>query len=199
MSRHFLVDTDLTAAEQGQVLDLALRLKHEPYALQPLAGPGAARKTVAVVFDKTSTRTRVSFAAGIADLGGNPLIIGGGEAQLGHKESIADTARVFERMVAAVVWRTFAQSGLEEMAAHCAVPVVNALSDDYHPCQALADLLTIREHIGYLAGVRLGYLGDGSNNMANSYLLAGATAGMHVRIGAPESHQPRAEDRKSVV
>ncbi|MCW1248849.1 ornithine carbamoyltransferase [Acaricomes phytoseiuli] len=192
MSRHFLVDTDLSPAEQAQVLDLALQLKREPASLQPLAGPGASRKTVAVIFDKTSTRTRVSFAAGIAELGGNPLIIAGNEAQIGHKESVADTARVLERMVAAIVWRTFAQSGLQEMAEHSAVPVVNALSDDYHPCQLLADLLTIREHRGDLAGLTLAYLGDGANNMANSYLLAGATAGMHIRIGAPAGYQPDA-------
>ncbi len=186
MTRHFLRDDDLSPAEQAEVLDLALALKADRFSAKPLAGP----QTVAVVFDKTSTRTRVSFATGIADLGGVPLIIGGGESQLGAKESIADTARVLERMVAAVVWRTFAQSGLEEMAEGTTVPVVNALSDDFHPCQLLADLLTIREHKGELAGLALAYVGDGANNMAHSYLLAGATAGLHVRIGAPEGYLP---------
>ncbi|MBG6217513.1 ornithine carbamoyltransferase [Arthrobacter sp. CAN_A6] len=190
MTRHFLVDTDLTPAEQAEVLDLALELKANPYAEAVYAGEGAGRRTVALIFDKTSTRTRVSFAAGIADLGGVPLVIGAGESQLGHKESITDTARVLERMVASIVWRTYAQAGLEEMAAASRVPVVNALSDDYHPCQLLADLLTIREHKGPLAGLTLAYLGDAANNMANSYLLAGVTAGMHVRIAGPQGFLP---------
>lgn len=188
-TRHFLRDDDLTPAEQAEVLDLAARLKADRFAARPLEGP----QTVAVVFDKTSTRTRVSFAVGITDLGGVPLIISSQESQLGGKESIADTARVLERMVAAIVWRTFAQSGLEEMAAGTVVPVVNALSDDFHPCQLLADLQTIREHKGDLAGLGVAFLGDGASNMAHSYLLAGATAGMHVRIGAPEASAPRAD------
>lgn len=188
MTRHFLVDTDLTAAEQAEVLTLAAALKADRFARRPYAGP----QTVAVIFDKTSTRTRVSFAAGIADLGGAALIMGAGDSQLGHKESIADTARVLERMVATIVWRTFAQSGLQEMAAHSRVPVINALSDEFHPCQLLADLLTIQEHKGTLAGLTMSYLGDGANNMAASYLLAGATAGMHVRIGTPAAYQPSA-------
>ncbi|GAA4285040.1 ornithine carbamoyltransferase [Brevibacterium daeguense] len=191
MTRHFLKDTDLSPAELTEVLDLADELKRDPFSRRPLAGP----QTVAVLFDKTSTRTRVSFASGIAALGGSPLIINPGESQLGHKESIADTARVFERMVSAIVWRTFAQSGLEEMAAHASVPVINSLSDDFHPCQLLADLQTIREHrhTGHgngLAGLTLSYFGDGANNMANSYVLAGVNAGMHVRIAAPASHHP---------
>lgn len=186
MTRHFLRDDDLSPAEQNAVLDLALRLKGDRFAAKPLAGP----QTVAVIFDKTSTRTRVSFATGIADLGGSPLIINAIESQLGGKESIADTARVLERQVAAIVWRTFAQNGLEEMAAGTRVPVVNALSDDFHPCQLLADLLTIREHKGELAGLTVAYIGDGSNNMAHSFLLAGATSGMHVRIGTPDAFPP---------
>ena len=190
MTRHFLVDTDLTQAEQTEVLDLADALKQNRYKYQPYAGAAAGRKTVAVIFDKTSTRTRVSFAAGIADLGGVPLIIGAGDSQLGHKESVADTTKVLERMVSTIVWRTYAQSGLEEMAANSAVPVINALSDDYHPCQLLADLMTIREHKGKLAGLTLTYLGDCANNMANSYLLAGVTAGMHVRVAGPVGYLP---------
>jgi ornithine carbamoyltransferase len=190
MTRHFLIDTDLSPAEQAEVLDLAVALKKEPYSRSTFAGSGAGRKTVAVIFDKTSTRTRVSFATGVADLGGVPLVIGAGDSQLGHKESIADTAKVLERMVATIVWRTYAQAGLEEMAANSSVPVINALSDDYHPCQLLADLLTIREHKGALAGLTLTYLGDAANNMANSYLLAGVTAGMHVRVAGPEGYLP---------
>ncbi|WP_298255556.1 ornithine carbamoyltransferase [uncultured Arthrobacter sp.] len=193
MTRHFLVDTDLSPQEQAEVLDLAAELKSNPYSRAPFAGEGAGRKTVAVIFDKTSTRTRVSFAAGIADLGGVPLIIGAGDSQLGHKESITDTAKVLDRMVATIVWRTYAQAGLEEMAAASRVPVINALSDDYHPCQLLADLLTIREHKGTLAGLTMTYLGDSANNMANSYLLAGVTAGMHVRIAGPEGFLPAAD------
>ncbi|GAA1846826.1 ornithine carbamoyltransferase [Agromyces salentinus] len=189
MTRHFLRDDDLSPAEQAEVLDLALRLKADRFAERPLEGP----QTVAVFFDKTSTRTRISFAVGIADLGGVPLITASGDSQLGAKESIADTARVLERMVAAVVWRTFAQSGLEEMAEGTTIPVVNALSDDFHPCQLLADLLTVKERFGDLAGRSLAYVGDGANNMAHSYLLAGATAGMHVRIGSPADYSPRAD------
>jgi len=188
MTRHFLRDDDLSPSEQHAVLDIALRLKAERFAERPLDGP----QTVAVIFDKTSTRTRVSFAVGIADLGGVALVMQDGQSQLGEKESIADTARVLERMVAAIVWRTYAQSGLHEMAAHTTVPVVNALSDDFHPCQLLADLMTIRERRGELSGLTVAFLGDGASNMAQSYLLAGATAGMHVRVGAPASFSPTA-------
>ncbi|WP_130175971.1 ornithine carbamoyltransferase [Cryobacterium sp. SO1] len=186
MTRHFLRDDDISPAEQAEILDLALELKRDRFAVQPLAGP----KTVAVIFDKSSTRTRVSFAVGIADLGGSPLIISTASSQLGGKETAADTARVLERQVAAIVWRTYGQAGLEEMALHTTVPVVNALSDDFHPCQLLADLLTIREHRGDLNGQTLTFLGDGACNMAQSYLLAGATAGMHVRIASPAGYTP---------
>jgi ornithine carbamoyltransferase len=184
--RHFLVDTDLTPAEQSEVLDLAQAMKADRFLHRPLAGP----QTGIVFFDKTSTRTRVSFAAGIADLGGQPLIVNPGESQLGHKETIADTAAVLSRMVSVIVWRTYAQSGLQEMADHATVPVINALSDDYHPCQLLADLLTVREHKGCTQGLVMTYLGDAANNMANSYLLAGVTAGMQVRVAGPEGYLP---------
>ncbi|RIJ51288.1 ornithine carbamoyltransferase [Clavibacter lycopersici] len=189
MTRHFLRDDDLSPAEQAEVLDLAVQLKRERWSERPLAGP----QTVAVIFDKSSTRTRVSFAVGIADLGGVPLIISTANSQLGGKETASDTARVLERQVAAIVWRTYAQSGLEEMAAGTTVPVVNALSDDFHPCQILADLLTIREHRGDLAGQTLVFLGDGASNMSHSYLLGGVTAGMHVRIAAPAGYVPAAD------
>ena len=186
MTKHFLRDDDITQAEQTEILDLAVALKAQPYSEKPLAGP----QTVAVIFDKTSTRTRVSFAVGIADLGGVPLIMDSGSSQLGAKESVSDTARVLERMVGAIVWRTFSQAGLEEMAAGTTVPVVNALSDEFHPCQLLADLLTIREHKGSLGGLTVAFVGDGSSNMAHSYLLACAVAGMDVRIAAPAGYQP---------
>ena len=186
MTRHFLRDDDLTPAEQAEVLALAAQIKGDPYGRKPLAGP----QTVAVIFDKASTRTRVSFAVGIADLGGNPLILDTGSTQGGRGESPADTARVLGRMTSAIVWRTYSQAGLEEMAAHAGVPVINALSDDFHPCQILADWQTVIEHKGKLAGLTVAYLGDGANNMGHSYLLGGATAGMHVRIGAPKGYQP---------
>ncbi len=186
MTRHFLRDDDITPAEQHEILELATSMKADRWRERPLAGP----QTVAVIFDKSSTRTRVSFAVGIADLGGQPLIISTANSQLGGKETPSDTARVLERMVAAIVWRTYGQDGLEEMAKNTTVPVVNALSDDFHPCQLLADLLTIREHKGSLAGLTVAFLGDGGSNMAQSYLLAGATAGMHVRVACPPEFAP---------
>jgi ornithine carbamoyltransferase len=186
MTRHFLKDDDLSPKEQAEVLQLALDLKANRFSEKPFAGP----QTVAVIFDKTSTRTRVSFAVGIADLGGVPLIIDSGSSQLGKKESVADTARVLERQVAQIVWRTYAQAGLEEMAANSMVPVINSLSDDWHPCQLLADLLTIREEFGRTEGLKLAYIGDAANNMGNSYLVACALAGMSVSVAAPVGFQP---------
>ena len=185
--RHFLRDDDLSPEEQAAVLSLAAEVKADPYARRPLEGP----QTVAVLFDKASTRTRVSFSVGIADLGGVPLVLDTGTTQIGRGESVADTARVLGRMTSAIAWRTFRQADLEEMAAHAGVPVINALTDDFHPCQILADWLTVHEHKGDLAGLTVVYLGDGANNMGHSYLLGGATAGMHIRIGAPDGHQPR--------
>jgi ornithine carbamoyltransferase len=187
--RHFTKDDDLTPAEQAEVLALAADLKktrHTPDAPQPLAGP----KSVAVIFDKPSTRTRVSFSVGVAELGGYPLVIDAGSSQLGRGEPVEDTTRVLDRQVEAIVWRTFGQARLEAMAAVSRVPVVNALTDDYHPCQILADLQTVAERRSTLAGLTLTYLGDGANNMAHSYALGGATAGMHVRIGSPEAYAP---------
>jgi len=186
MVRHFLRDDDLSQAEQTAILDLADRLKADRYAARPLEGPRA----VAVVFDKPSTRTRVSFAVGIAELGGYPLVIDALGTHLGRGEPVADTTRVLERQCAAIVWRTFGQDRVDQMAAVSRVPVVNALTDQFHPCQILADLQTVREHKKVLEGLLLTYLGDGANNMAASYLLGGALAGMHVRIATPEDYQP---------
>lgn len=186
--RHFLRDDDLTPEEQARVLDLADAMKKDRYGYRPLEGP----QTVAVLFDKNSTRTRISFAVGIGELGGLPLIIDSGQSQMGRGESVEDTAKVLERQVAAIVWRTYGQDRIEEMAAASHVPVVNALTDSFHPCQILADLQTIRERKGTLAGLTLTYLGDGANNMAHSYLLGGAVAGMHVRVAAPEGYRPDA-------
>lgn len=185
--RHFLRDDDLSPAEQAEVLALAAELKKNPHSRRPLDGPGS----VAVIFDKASTRTRVSFAVGIADLGGNPLVLDTAVTQGGRGEPISDTARVLGSMVKTIVWRTYAQSGLEAMAQHAGVPVINALSDDFHPCQILADWQTVIEHKGRLAGLTVAYVGDGANNMAHSYLIGGATAGMHVRIGGPEGYLPQ--------
>jgi ornithine carbamoyltransferase len=184
--RHFLRDDDLTPAEQAEVLALAARMKQEPFASRPLAGP----KSVAVLFDKPSLRTRSSFTAGIAELGGFPMVIDTQTTHIGRGETIGDIARVLSRQTAAIVWRTFGQDRIEEMAAASKVPVVNALTDEFHPCQILADLQTIREKLGDLAGRTLTYLGDGANNMAHSYLLGGTTAGMHVRVAAPAGYQP---------
>lgn len=187
MTRHLLRDDDLSPAEQAAILDRAERMKVDRFAERPLEGP----QTVAVIFDKSSTRTRVSFAVGIADLGGVPLVISTASSQLGGKETASDTARVLERQVAAIAWRTYAQAGLEEMAAGTTVPVVNALSDDFHPCQLLADLLTIREHKGALQGLTVAFVGDGGDNMVHSYLLACATAGIHLRVAHPVAYGPR--------
>jgi ornithine carbamoyltransferase len=186
LTKHFLKDDDITPSQQAQIIDRAIKLKANRFSERPFAGP----QTVAVIFDKTSTRTRVSFAVGIAELGGVPLIIDSGVSQLGKKESVADTARVLERQVAQIVWRTYAQAGLDEMAANSSVPVINALSDSWHPCQLLADLVTIKECFGKTEGLKLAYVGDANNNMANSYLVACAMAGMDVSIAAPEGYGP---------
>jgi len=185
MTRHFLVDDDLTPAEQEAILDEADRMKKDPYSARPLAGP----QSVAVIFEKPSTRTRLSFDAGIAELGGHSIIIDARSTQLGRGETVEDTARVLSRYVSMIVIRTFGQERIEGLAAASDVPVVNALTDYAHPCQALADLQTIREKKGTLAGLTMAYLGDG-NNMAHSLLLAGALAGMHVRVASPPGFEP---------
>jgi ornithine carbamoyltransferase len=181
MIRHLLRDDDLSPSELIEVLDLADRMKADRHGFRPLAGP----RTVAVIFDKPSTRTRVSFSVGISELGGYPMVIDSQTSQLGRGESVSDTVRVLDRQVAAIVWRTYSQQGLAEMASLSSVPVLNALTDDFHPCQILADLQTIREHKGGLAGLTMAYVGDTANNMANSYLLGGSGAGMHVRLAGP--------------
>ena len=189
MVRHFLRDDDLNPAEQAEILDLAVSLKSDRFSSKVFAGP----QTVALIFDKPSTRTRVSFSVGVTELGGAPLVIDSATTQLASNEPVADTARVLDRQVSMIVWRTFAQSGLAEMAHNSKVPVVNSLSDEFHPCQLLADLMTVREKLGSLQGKVLSYIGDASNNMAHSYLLAGATAGMKIRIAGPAMYQPNAK------
>jgi ornithine carbamoyltransferase len=184
--RHFLRDDDLAPAEQAQVLELAAAMKADRYSRRPLDGP----KAVAVLFDKPSLRTRVSFTVGIAELGGLPLVIDTATTHMGRGETIGDIARVLARQVAAIAWRTAGQERIEELAASATVPVVNALTDEFHPCQILADLQTAAERLGPLPGRTLTFLGDGANNMAHSYLLGCATAGMHVRVAAPQGYQP---------
>lgn len=183
---NFLTDDDLTPAQQAEVLDLALELKADRYR------DTLARRSVAVLMDKTSTRTRFSFDAGIHELGGNAIIVDTSVSQLGKGETIQDTGAVLSRYVSAIVWRTSAHANLEAIAETATVPVVNGLCDDFHPCQILADLLTIREKKGRLAGLRAVYLGDG-NNMANSYMLGFATAGVDITVASPEQFAPRPE------
>ncbi|HEY5397096.1 MAG TPA: ornithine carbamoyltransferase [Trebonia sp.] len=186
MPRHFLRDDDLTPAEQAEILELAAAMKQARFVRRPLEGPRA----VAVLFDKPSLRTRVSFTVGIGELGGLPLVIDTQATHIGRGETIGDIARVLGRQTAAIVWRTSGQERIEELAAASAVPVINGLTDEFHPCQILADLQTAAERLGPLAGRTLAYLGDGANNMAHSYLLGGVTAGMHVRVAAPAGYQP---------
>jgi ornithine carbamoyltransferase len=184
--RHFLRDDDLSPAEQAEVLELAVELKKDPFSRRPLEGP----RGVAVIFDKNSTRTRFSFEMGIAQLGGHAVVVDGRSTQLGRDETLQDTAKVLSRYVDAIVWRTFGQDRLTDMAAGATVPVVNALSDQFHPCQVLADLQTIAERKGSLRGLRLVYLGDGANNMAHSLMLGGVTAGIEVTVAGPEGFTP---------
>ena len=187
--RHMLRDDDINHAEQKQILELGMKFRENRFYRQPFAGPQA----VAVLFDKPSTRTRSSFSIGVAELGGYPLVIDKSGSQLGRGEPVADTARVLTSMAYSIVWRTFGQDRVEEMAKYATCPVVNALTDQFHPCQVLADLLTIAQHRGgvdALPGKTIAYLGDSANNMANSYLLSGATAGMNVRIAGPFGYLP---------
>jgi ornithine carbamoyltransferase len=186
MARHFLRDDDLTPDEQAEVLQLAAELKKDPFSRRPLEGP----RGVAVIFDKNSTRTRFSFEVGIAQLGGHAVVVDGRSTQLGREETLQDTAKVLSRYVDAIVWRTFGQARLTAMASTATVPIVNALSDQFHPCQVLADLQTLVERKGSLRGLRMSYYGDGANNMAHSLMLGGVTAGIHVTVAAPEGFAP---------
>jgi ornithine carbamoyltransferase len=185
MKRDYLSVDDLTPEELADLLDESERLKADP-----LRSSGALTgRSVALIFEKASTRTRVSFETGVAQLGGHPLALSVSDLQLGRGETIEDTGRVLSRYVAAIVLRTFEQERLEVLAGASSVPVVNSLSDFEHPCQALADLLTIKERVNHLRGLVLTYVGDG-NNVAHSLLLAGAKAGMHVRVATPPGFEP---------
>lgn len=183
---NFLRDDDLTPQQQGEVLALAAELKRAPFSKRPLEGP----RGVGVIFEKNSTRTRFSFEMGIAQLGGHAVVVDGQSTQLGREETLQDTGRVLSRYVDAVVWRTFGQKRLEQMATGATVPIVNALSNEFHPCQVLADLQTLVEQKGNLKGLELAYFGDGANNMAHSLLLGGVTAGINVTIAAPKEFAP---------
>lgn len=183
--RHYLSVDDLTADDLAQVLDLAAQVKADPASrADALAG-----RSIALIFEKPSTRTRVSFEVGVAQLGAQPVVVSASELQLGRGETIQDTGRVLSRYVDGIVLRTFEQERLELLSTTATVPIVNALSDFEHPCQALADLLTIREHLGELSGRVLAYFGDG-NNVAHSLLLAGTKAGMAVRVATPPGFEP---------
>src|SRR5436853_2847938 len=183
--RDYLSVDDLGPAELLHLLDVADALKAD----RTLQHGALAGMTVALLFEKASTRTRVSFEVGIGELGGRPLTLSGADLQLGRGETIEDTGRVLSRYVDAIVLRTFEQERLEALADAASVPVVNALSDFEHPCQALADLLTIDEHLGGVAGRVLTYVGEG-NNVAHSLLLAGAKAAMTVRVATPVGFEP---------
>ncbi len=182
MPRHFLTGAELTAAELDALLDRAQELKAAPLSSQALAG-----RSVALVFQKPSTRTRLSFEVGVHELGGHPVVLRADELQLSRGEALRDTAYVLSRHVAAVGVRTGPDAMLEELAQYSSVPVVNMLTTLHHPCQALTDLLTLREAYGTLAGVRVAYVGDG-NNVARSLALLGTLAGMHVAIASPPGY-----------
>ena len=186
MTRHFLRDDDLSVEEQLEVLELAAKMKVDRHGYLPLSGP----QTVALMFDKPSTRTRVSLSVGVTELGGVPMVLDSQGTQVGRGESVEDTTRVLDRQVSAICWRTYEQENLSRMAAVSRVPVINTLSDEFHPCQLLADLQTITERLGTPKGKTLAYFGDASNNMAHSYLLAGVMAGMHVRLAFPDQFSP---------
>jgi ornithine carbamoyltransferase len=183
--RHFLTGEELSRDELSALLDRALELKSG----RPDEGARAlAGRSVALVLKKPSTRTRVSFEVGVAELGGTPLVLRGDELQLARGESIADTARVMSRYVHAVVIRAGSHDGVVELAAGAAVPVVNGLTPEHHPCQALADLLTLRERFGELEGLRVAYVGDG-NNVARSLAILGRTAGVEVAVASPDGYR----------
>lgn len=187
--RHFTRVTDLTPRELERLLELAGDLKREPARYE-----GALHgRTVACIFEKPSTRTRVSFAAAAAELGATPVALSPQELQIGRGETIADTARSLSGYCAAIVIRTYAQETVDELAGWATVPVVNALSDEHHPCQALADLLTIQETRGRLEGRRLAFVGNGGDNVAHSLLEAGALSGLDVALACPSEYGPKPE------
>ena len=186
MTAAFITGEELDRAQLGALLDRAIELKAGRE--QGVGGDSLAGRSVALVFEKPSTRTRISFEVGVAELGGTPLVLRGDELQLSRGESIGDTARILSRYLHAIVIRSGSDQTVEELAAGAEVPVINGLTPRHHPCQVLADLLTLRERFGALEGLRLAYLGDG-NNVARSLAILGRTAGMEVVIAAPEGYR----------
>jgi ornithine carbamoyltransferase len=186
LRRNFLTGEELGAFELGQLLDRAAELKAG--RREGVGAEELARRSVALVFEKPSTRTRISFEVGVAELGGTPIVLRGDELQLSRGESIADTARVLSRFVDAIAIRSGSHEDVEELGREAEMPVINALTQLHHPCQALADLLTMRERFGDLAGLRLAYVGDG-NNVARSLAIAGELAGVEVVVAAPSGYQ----------
>jgi ornithine carbamoyltransferase len=182
MPHHFLTGAELSAAELDALLDRALELKAAPLSSRALEGA-----SVALIFQKPSTRTRVSFEVGIYELGGHAVVLRADELQLSRGEALRDTALVLSRHVAAIAIRTGPDATVEELARYSSVPVINMLTALHHPCQALADLLTLREAYGSLAGLRVAYVGDG-NNVARSLAVLGSLAGMHVAVASPEGY-----------
>ncbi len=187
MTDHFLTVDDLGPGALEALLDRADQLKADRRWRDDLAG-----RSIGLLFEKPSTRTRVSFEVAVRELGGHPVVLSGSELQLGRGETIEDTARVLSRYLAALAVRTFSQERLDRLASASSIPIINLLSDLAHPCQALADLQTIRESKGGLQGVALGYVGDG-NNVANSLMEAGALTGMHVTVATPPGYAPDPE------
>ena len=182
--RDFLAIPDFSRAELLALFDLAERMRRGEYQKKPLAG-----KTLAMIFMKASTRTRVSFEVGTYQLGGHALFLSPRDVQLGRGEPIADTARVLSRYVDGIMIRTFAHQDVEELARYASVPVINGLTDMLHPCQILADLLTVRQHLGTIEGKTVAWIGDG-NNMANSWINAAYRFGFDLRIACPEGYEP---------
>ncbi|HAG22992.1 MAG: Ornithine carbamoyltransferase, catabolic [Synergistales bacterium 53_16] len=189
--RHFLTLRDFSPQEIQYLLDLSASLKSKKRA--GIRGKALEGKNIALLFEKPSTRTRCAFTAACVDEGGHAEYLGKNDIQLGHKESVADTARVLGRMFDGIQFRGFEQKTVEELARYAGVPVWNGLTDLYHPTQILADFLTIQENFGTLKGVRLVYLGDGRNNMANSLMIGSAKLGLHFVIASPKSLFPQSE------
>jgi len=185
--KHLLKMMDLTGGEILDILNLADQLKYEQK--HGIKHPKLEGKTLGMIFQKASTRTRVSFEAGMTQLGGYPLVLSASDMQMGRGEPIQDTARVLSRYIDGIMIRTYAQQDVEDLAAYGSIPVINGLTDFSHPCQVLADLMTIRECKGKLEGLRMCYLGDG-NNMANSLIVGGLKVGMDVVVATPEGYEP---------
>ncbi len=191
MKKDLLSCMDINHTDLEKIFDLSVKLKAgrgRPNQPKPLEG-----KAVGMIFSKSSTRTRVSFEVGICELGGHALYLDQGKTQMGRGETVPDTARVLERYLAGIVIRTYSQQEVEELAANARIPVINALTDDFHPCQALTDIFTMYEYAGHLNGLKMAYLGDGASNMANSLIVAAKLSGVHMSIAAPEEYRPRQE------